>query len=226
MSGIVYVLTNPAMRGHVKIGRTTQKNFPARLRNLYSTNVPEPFQCEYAVLVEDALRVERALHDAFYDQRPNSRREFFVFGDDAKVGAERVRAVLKLLVDMYGAKDVTPKANEKSSALNAKEKRKPTEKPKKGRRKRAPINFDKMKIPRGAELVFARGGKEKTDRVAKVIGAKKVLFEGEEKSLTQATKLAMGVDWSPNPTPHWYYKKRLLQDIWEQWTESEGDVGE
>lgn len=43
-SGIVYVLSNPAMPGLVKIGKTTRGSVDARLSELYSTGVPVPFE--------------------------------------------------------------------------------------------------------------------------------------------------------------------------------------
>ena len=45
--GIVYVLTNPAIPGMVKIGKTS-RGMNARLNELYSTGVPLPFECAYA----------------------------------------------------------------------------------------------------------------------------------------------------------------------------------
>ena len=39
-SGIVYVLTNPAMPGLVKIGMTTRDNLDARMKELYGTGSP------------------------------------------------------------------------------------------------------------------------------------------------------------------------------------------
>jgi hypothetical protein len=39
--GIVYVLTNPAIPGMVKIGKTC-RGMAARLNELYSTGVPSP----------------------------------------------------------------------------------------------------------------------------------------------------------------------------------------
>ena len=74
---IVYVLTNPAMIGLVKIGRTTQKDIGDRMRQLYTTGVPLPFECEYACRVDDCSKVEKAFHLAFGNTRINSSREFF-----------------------------------------------------------------------------------------------------------------------------------------------------
>ena len=74
--GIVYVLTNPAMPGIVKIGRTGRA-VEARLADLYSTGVPLPFECEYAAKVKDQNEVESAFHLAFGPYRINPKREFF-----------------------------------------------------------------------------------------------------------------------------------------------------
>ena len=85
---IIYVLTNPAFAGHVKIGKTG--NLAQRLRGLDNTSVPLPFRCEYAVRVDDMNKVESLLHDAFGDRRVPERREFF------EVDASRVIAGMKL----------------------------------------------------------------------------------------------------------------------------------
>ena len=90
-SQIVYVLTNPAMLGLVKIGKTTQLEVEDRMKQLFSTGVPVPFDCAFACQVKDAAEVERSLHFAFGDHRINPNREVF------KIEAERVIAVLKLL---------------------------------------------------------------------------------------------------------------------------------
>jgi hypothetical protein len=58
---IVYVLTNPAMPGLIKIGMTTQMEVEARMKQLYSTGVPVPYDCAFACQVKDASEVERAL---------------------------------------------------------------------------------------------------------------------------------------------------------------------
>src|SRR5262249_18080395 len=83
MPNVVYILTNPAMPGLVKIGRTSDGvGVETRLRQLDTTCLPLPFECFYAVEVEDAQKVERALHDAFDDHRIRSNREFFRLSPD------------------------------------------------------------------------------------------------------------------------------------------------
>ena len=50
--GIVYLLTNPVMPGLVKIGMTTQKEIEQRMKELYTTGVPLPFECQFACKVK------------------------------------------------------------------------------------------------------------------------------------------------------------------------------
>lgn len=77
--GIVYLLTNPVMPGLVKIGMTTQEDIDKRMKELYTTGVPVPFECQFACKVKkgDCAKIEKALHTAFAPQRINANREFF-----------------------------------------------------------------------------------------------------------------------------------------------------
>ena len=50
--GIVYVLSNRVMPGLVKIGMTTRCEIDSRLKELYTTGVPVPFDVEYACEVD------------------------------------------------------------------------------------------------------------------------------------------------------------------------------
>lgn len=62
MTEIVYVLTNEAMPGYVKIGKTSS-SLEQRIRELSSsTSVPIPFTCFYACTVKDMTFVEHQLH--------------------------------------------------------------------------------------------------------------------------------------------------------------------
>ena len=61
--GIVYLLTNPVMPGLVKIGMTTREDIDTRMRELYSTGVPVPFECQFACRVKktDCAKVQSYL---------------------------------------------------------------------------------------------------------------------------------------------------------------------
>ena len=77
VQGIVYVLSNPAMPGLVKIGMTSRDQLDDRVRELSNTSVPAPFVVELWAWVEDARACERLLHGWLSGVRMNSRREFF-----------------------------------------------------------------------------------------------------------------------------------------------------
>lgn len=78
--GYVYVLTNPAMPGVVKIGRT-RRDPRTRLRELSSaTGVPVPFRLAGAVRAKDADAAEREIHERLRRRRVSHRREFFRCG--------------------------------------------------------------------------------------------------------------------------------------------------
>ena len=83
--GSVYVLSNPAMVGMVKIGYTQHCHPQERVDDLSKqTGVPLPFNIEYYVVVDDPQRVERAVHRALNGNRVSTSKEFFgVSIDDA-----------------------------------------------------------------------------------------------------------------------------------------------
>ena len=90
--GIVYLLTNPVMPGLVKIGMTAQEDIDKRMKELYTTGVPVPFECQFACKVKkgDCAKIEKALHRAFSPQRINANREFF------RIQVEQAKAILEL----------------------------------------------------------------------------------------------------------------------------------
>lgn len=73
--GYVYILSNPAMPGLIKIGRS--ENDPQiRAQQLYSTGVPEPFIIEFVWFTQDCVALEQEIHSEFSEKR-NRGREFF-----------------------------------------------------------------------------------------------------------------------------------------------------
>lgn len=77
MTGWVYVMSNPAMPGLLKIGMSSQDPKIHRVKELsQTTSVPKPFSVEYQILVEDESSAETLLHQLFRNHRLENR-EFF-----------------------------------------------------------------------------------------------------------------------------------------------------
>lgn len=74
--GWLYLLTNPAMPGLVKIGMTTRSP-EERAQELASTGVPMPFHVAAAWAVDDVRAAERDAHAALARYRVNDAREWF-----------------------------------------------------------------------------------------------------------------------------------------------------
>ena len=199
MSSIVYALINPAMPGIVKIGKTDRDNPKVRMKELYTTGVPLPFECPIAVEVEDeqAVRLEKALHRAFSPYRINPSREFF------EIEIYQVEAFL----NVCGGTNVTPQIGEEATEVDVRDR----EAARQFKNRRPNLNFDEMGIPIGSELIFTGTGEE-----AIVTGDKMVRFRDEDMSLTKATRIAKEVDYSLPPTHYWTFEDRILSEIYQE----------
>ncbi len=199
--GIVYVLSNEAMPGLIKIGLTKRDELEARLNELYSTGVPLPFTCEYACRVKDCKAVENALHTAFTKDRVNPAREFF------RTSVEYVKPILELLKveDITNAveQDMNTSINSTEiEALNNYKKRRPQ------------LNFEEMGIPVGAELVMNYNDQQYKSIVKTY---RTVIYNEEEYYLSALTALIMEAKHPHvHPTPHWSYNGKLLSDIYDE----------
>lgn len=201
-TGIVYVLANSAMPGLVKIGMTTRGDIDTRMKELYSTGVPVPFDCVYAceVKVSDCAKIEKALHKAFEPNRINANREFF------SIKPEQATAILEL----FDRKDITSEVAAEIENDLTPEDKVAGEKIKSNRR--PPMNYREMGIGTGAKLTFV---KDSSVQVA-ISGDKKVLYNGEELSLTAVTKKLLGITHAIQPTSYWEYEGKNLRDIYDE----------
>jgi Meiotically up-regulated gene 113 len=198
---VVYVLSNPAMPGMVKIGKTNQNDPNTRVAQLYTTGVPVPFTVEFACRVDNPDEVESAMHTAFAPQRVNPRREFF------EIDPEQAVAVLKLLHVQSESQDATQEISNDNdeiteqdrSAADRLQKRRPN------------FDFSEMGIPMGAQLCSSR-----SDDIATVVEPKKVLFQSEKMSLSNATRRMMGTDYNLAPGIYWTYDGKLLREYYEE----------
>jgi hypothetical protein len=194
MNEIIYVLTNEAMPGYVKIGKTNN-NLEQRVRELSaSTSVPLPFTVFYACTVKNSQFVEHQLHDAFDDNRVNPKREFF------RVAPERVVAALKLaeIENMTPKKDFV-ESKEDQDALDT------------ARKIRSRFNFEMVKIPVGAELYFSRDENIKA-KVVDTYAANSIELDDKKTSLSRSAQKILGYQYGVAGTDYWMYEGETLDE--------------
>ena len=189
---IVYILTNQAYPNYIKIGKTS--NLKQRLKSLDSTGVPLPFECYFAVEVDNMSKVERLLHQSFDKYRVRKNREFF----------ELLPENAKSALELANGKDITPKNDIVESADDQKALDK-------ARRKR--FSFSLLNIQAGTELAFSKDENQK----CKVIDDRLVEFRDEEMTLSGSALIIineMGYDWSQIHGPaYWEYENQSLHKL-------------
>ena len=192
MSQIVYILTNEAMPDMVKIGLTST-TVEDRMKTLQSTGVPLPFTCYYAAEVEDASKIEKALHAGYADSRVNPNREFF------NISPEAARAILKefeitdqTVGEQFENEDEKI-AFEKASKV------------------KSFFNFDEVGIKPGEKLVFIRD-----ESITCVVhDSSTIKFKDEVTNLTASVKSILDPDKTGktyNGVVFWKYKGETLWD--------------
>ena len=196
---IVYILTNESMPDMIKIGITD--NLERRIKELDKTGTPLPFECYYAVEVEDnqAPAIEKKLHDGLDDKRVRQSREFF------NTTPEQAKALVEV-AEIMGGKNVTPKEHivetvqDKQALEQAKKKRKR-------------FNFEMVNIEKGTMLEFVKDN----TITCEVYDDSKVLFRDKVTSLSDAADILlkeMGYDWQGVQGPLWWsYKDKTLNDL-------------
>jgi len=168
MTEIVYILTNEAMPGLVKVGRTTT-DLAVRIRALFQTGVPLPFELFFACEVSDATFVEGQLHDAFGDHRVSRNREFF------RIAPERIQSALRLasLREIKLGDEVFETPQDKEDVVAAK--------------KRTRFKLSMLDIKPGTELSLAR---DPSITCTTLDDVNQVEFRGGQTSLSDAATQA------------------------------------
>jgi len=198
MSKIVYILTNQSMPDTIKIGITD--NLERRMRELDNTSTPLPFECYYAVEVQDAKVIEKKIHEGLDDKRVRQSREFF------NTSPEQAKAILEI-AEVMGGKNVTPTEDvvetpqDKQALDNA-------------RKRRGRIDyFGILGIAKGTTLTFSKD----ENITCEVADDGKVIFRGKETSLSGSALLItneMGYDWGQvQGAGYWCYQGRTLRDL-------------
>jgi len=197
LEGIIYVLTNSAMPGMLKIGMTTKEEIELRMKQLYTTGVPLPFECSFAGKTNNLKQVEKALHIAFGSQRVNPKREFF------EIEEIQVIELLKLLC----TEDVTPEIKNELEKIDEVSKNAG----KRYKEKRPKLNFKEMQIPID-EKIFSASNED----FCIIHSKNKVSYKDEIMSLTKATRLSLDNNYNVAPCPHWNYRGKNLSEIYDE----------
>ena len=194
MPEIVYLLTNEAMPGLVKIGRTSD-TVEARISSLSTASgVPLPFECYFAAEVKDCVKLEKTLHQLFSETRLNPKREFF------NVDPEKV----VLAIGIGDFKEVTPGYTpvdqEEKAALE------------KAKARRPRIKLDALGILPGAILSFSRD----ENITAMVVEGGKVRYQGQNMSLSAAALAVLHSLGYQTPaasgSEYWIFEEELLDE--------------
>lgn len=195
MAEIVYVLTNEAMDGLVKIGRTTT-TVEQRIRELDNTSMPLPFQCFFAGEVADSAYVEAHLHKAFADKRVRTNREFF------RVDPNQVRAAIMIA----NPKDVTPRTDIVVDASDVQALQKAAV----AQERRSRLKFTELAIPVGSALLFVKD----ESVTCTVVANGEVNFQGQIMSPSKAALIAvqnLGYKWAAvSGSDYWKYEDETL----------------
>lgn len=200
--GIVYLLTNPVMPGLVKIGMTAQEDIDKRMKELYTTGVPVPFECQFACKVKkgDCAKIERALHKAFAPQRINANREFF------RIQVEQAKAILELFHHTDVTEEVSDEIendltdDDKAASVNVK-------------KSRPSLNFFEMGMQKGDILEW----KDDPSITVTILSERRISYKGEEISISALSAKLKGYNVKHiAPGPHWLYKDKLLSDIYDE----------
>lgn len=195
MSEIVYILTNEAIPGLVKVGKTNG-DLTSRIRQLFSSGVPLPFEVFYACEVANATYVEAQLHDAFGDHRVSRNREFF------RIAPERVQAALRLaqIREIKVGEEVFETAEDKADVEAAK--------------RRSRFKLSMIGIKPGTILQLA---KDADITCVTVDETNKVMFKDVVTSLSDAAIEALreiGIEWPTASGPwEWSYEGKRLDEI-------------
>ena len=198
LSGIVYILINPAMPNLIKIGFSSNEDVKIRMAQLYGTpGVPLPFECVYAAKVSNAPRVEKALHTAFGPDRINPRREFF------EIEPAQAIAIIRLLE----IEEVTPRIASEVEQVDDIDREAGEAY---ARKKRPRLNFLEMGIPVGSDLICVVN-----NELVNTLNERLIHFRGENTSLTNATRVILGNTYQVAPAPYWTYNGRKLKEIYD-----------
>ena len=96
MEGYIYCVSNPMFDNIYKVGMT-ERDPITRINELYSTNIPLPYNLEFAKKVNNVRDVEKTIHTILekYGKRININREFF------EIDLNRIKSLFDFFDGIY-----------------------------------------------------------------------------------------------------------------------------
>lgn len=188
MAGYIYIMTNPALKGMVKIGYA--QDVEMRRQQLSTTALPYEYEV-YATYETPGNLEDKKLHKLIDSLNPDLRvsknREFFV------MSPEDAFDLLDAIATISGSASKLKKAKAAPSAVKT---------------KKPAVNFRKCNIPDGAELVYVDDPSVKCT----VSGEHKVLYNDELTSLSAIVRKLKGMSSAAGPS-YFRYNGELIADI-------------
>ena len=208
--GVIYILTNPSFPDYVKIGYAD--DIDKRLKQLNRSEcIPFAFRV-YATYEVNSRLSDLKLHAIIDKLNPDLRsvdefngqkrvREFYT------MKPEEAYAILEAMAEIHDCKEnlklVVP------SDVEAQEEQLAQEIDTESHEKAENFSFTKCQIPVGEEIEYY----DDPSITCKVVGDRKVEYQGKEMSLTAAAKLISGKKYSIAGPRFFKYKGEWLNDI-------------
>ena len=187
MNQIVYILKNECMPGLIKIGRTD--DLKKRLKQLYTTSVPHPFEVHYAATVENAVSDEMWLHSIFANYRKKDNREFFEMSPEiAALALKRIK-----ISEVKFDSGLTPEQEKVVDEVNE---------------KRSRFHFAKYEIPVGSKLTYTRD----SNIIAEVVEKDKIKIDDKVNSLSSFAMELLKYSRRPQGTLYFKFEDEILDD--------------
>ena len=209
-NGVIYILTNPSFPDYVKIGYADDMD--KRLKELNRSEcIPFAFRV-YATYGVNSRLSDLKLH-SIIDKLNPELRSIDDFNGQKRVHEfyamkpEEAYAILEAMAEIHDCKDklqlIVPNERE------VKEEELAQEIDTESHEKAENFSFTKCQIPIGAEIEYY----DNPDIKCKVIGDRKVEYQGKELSLTAAAKMISGKKYSIAGPRFFKYKGEWLNDI-------------
>ena len=185
--GTVFILTNDAMPGFVRLDFTTKDDVTARIRKVNRSELPVPYRVEYAARVPDCEALERSLRFVFSDFCEERGSNFFKINPDLLRAAIEPAAIATVELDdeeLGIEPDMRTKMDQLSAYHDA-------------------LRFEALKLEPGTALNFVKD----PSLTCTVIGNGMVEFEGNAATPAEASVKAMqklGFEWDRvSATDYW-----------------------